>query len=450
MVTWTSKAAADSISPLASKVSRWESKLLFFPLARPRTRLDSSLARIAVLALVGCLGQVKPSDRKSAGEGGSDELHSQERLSGGNGARNTSQMSSPGSGTQDTGMIPDDSVSVVVAVGRGGRTTISCDDGRTWIQNRIETTPTARCWGQPDNKVPESSPDWIDCDHNSGNTTELLFHNGAFYKGIGWGTDGRSLRSTDGVDWVQRNPSFKQTYMNLMVVNGDFVVPVSPAPFISKDEGITWKETGKLDASHVRNAAASKFEGGSLMMLGDKGAFWSRPPFTRFEPAASTPCTTNEPTVKGMIASDSVALITTSAGDVCRSIDGGKSWTRSHLADGLRSNPIWDGKFFYVWGRAPSNDKVVMFKSANGLDWTPTTTNVKDDIHAPEPVGLTTKGTFVAVNSQWNGGYENQRFWRSTDGITWEALASSAYAASHPILKIVSGVVKKNLYCPGD
>jgi hypothetical protein len=60
-------------------------------------------------------------------------------------------------------------------------------------------------------------------------------------------------------------------------------------------------------------------------------------------------------------------------------------------------------------------------------------------------------GSFVGVDGIWNGGYENQRFFRSVDGDTWETLATdgSAFTPSHPISQFASGVVLANTYCPG-
>ena len=65
-----------------------------------------------------------------------------------------------------------------------------------------------------------------------------------------------------------------------------------------------------------------------------------------------------------------------------------------------------------------------------------------------EVVGTHVSGTFVATNAIWQGGYENQRFFRSDDGIKWETLPSSAFAPSHPISQFLSAVVPANTYCP--
>ncbi len=408
----------------------------------------------AALLLAGCLGQVKPSEPEKTFDGGTEGLDGGADSGGSALGRDGSTQGDDPDGSQAghdastvDGAIPDQTgmVHVVVAVGRGGRSTISCDDGRTWIANRIETTPTARCWGQPIG-LPQSSPDYLDCDHDTGNTTGLVFHRGAFFKSIGWGTAGRTLRSTDGVDWVARNASYTDAYLGLVTHREGLAAVASPWTSISTDEGSSWKRAPQLpDTGHVRLASVSEYQGETLVMMADNGLYWGRFPLQTYQAADANPCgKPGDATKNGLVSGGSVSIIALQAGDICTSNDGGKSWTRQNIAVGLNTTPVWDGQNFYVWGRQ-NNNKLVMFKSPNGAAWTSAETNLSRDRW--ESVGVTTKGSFVATTAVWDGGYEHQKFARSDDGVTWETLPSSAFVAGHPISQFASGVVPANLYC---
>ena len=52
------------------------------------------------------------------------------------------------------------------------------------------------------------------------------------------------------------------------------------------------------------------------------------------------------------------------------------------------------------------------------------------------PVARSPAGTFVGVNAGWQQWYDKQIFLRSTDGLTWTALAKSKFTPSHPMTRI--------------
>ncbi len=382
-------------------------------------------------------------------DGGADSGGSSAQLDG---ATGTDGFDGSQSRADATVPVPEGSVSVVLAVGRGGRSTISCDDGRTWIANRIETSPATRCWGQTIG-LPQSSPDYLECDHDTGNTTGLVFYRGAFFKSAGWGTSGRTLRSTDGVDWGARNADYTDTFLGLVVYSGGLAAVASPRTSVSTDEGFTWQQAPQLQSTgHVRLASASDYQGGTLVMMADNGLYGSRFPLQTYRAADPNSCDTpQDATHRGLISGGAISIITQRSGDVCTSTDGGASWSKRSIAETLRTTPVWDGHHFYVWGTLADQSKLVRFKSADGADWSaepPVGTNLDHDRW--ESVGVTTLGHFVATTSVWDGGYEHQKFARSDDGITWEVLPSTAYVAGHPISQFAAGIVPANLYCPGD
>jgi hypothetical protein len=57
-------------------------------------------------------------------------------------------------------------------------------------------------------------------------------------------------------------------------------------------------------------------------------------------------------------------------------------------------------------------------------------------------------GTFVAVKGGWQVWYEQQRFYRSTDGVTWDELPDGAYRQGHPITAMVAGFAQRSSVCP--
>jgi hypothetical protein len=128
-------------------------------------------------------------------------------------------------------------------------------------------------------------------------------------------------------------------------------------------------------------------------------------------------------------------------GRICRSDDAGDTWTVHSPASGFSSNPIWTGAKFMVWS------DTALYESSDGASWS------SQDI-APAgtrigPVARGKSGTFVAVKDDWGAWYDQQEFYRSEDGVTWQKLAKSAFTGSHPIKFIEAGVVEASATCPG-
>ncbi len=91
------------------------------------------------------------------------------------------------------------------------------------------------------------------------------------------------------------------------------------------------------------------------------------------------------------------------------------------------------GSEVLVWSRGQ------VHRSSNGTDWTSEPTTPSD--LQLGPVAVSDDGTFVAVRGGWQVWYENQEFYRSEDGVTWETLDASSYTGSHPIRDIHFGYV---------
>lgn len=66
------------------------------------------------------------------------------------------------------------------------------------------------------------------------------------------------------------------------------------------------------------------------------------------------------------------------------------------------------------------------------------------------PIGnfaVSSEGTFAAVNDGWTRWYEQQRFYRSTAGVTWEELPTGAFTGGHPIYFMSFGHVTPTPGC---
>lgn len=91
----------------------------------------------------------------------------------------------------------------------------------------------------------------------------------------------------------------------------------------------------------------------------------------------------------------------------------------------------------------------VMFRSADGASWTSTPTTRAGGRGPPiGPVAVSPAGVFVAANDGWQEWYERQRFFRSVDGVAWEALAAGSFAPSHPLTHIAWGELARGGACP--
>jgi hypothetical protein len=133
---------------------------------------------------------------------------------------------------------------------------------------------------------------------------------------------------------------------------------------------------------------------------------------------------------------------------VCRSNDGAQTWTNSTLAsEYLESRPLWTGAEFMVW----SSGKV--HRSVDGVTWTSSNTQTRRNgaLSAGPTIGAAARaesGTFVAVKGGWQVWYEQQRFYRSTDGVVWDELELPNYEQGHPITVVAAGFASRSAVCP--
>src|SRR5690606_33849550 len=104
-------------------------------------------------------------------------------------APTTTEAETPTTTDDTTGPAPATTVPVFIAQGHLGRTTISCDDGRTWIHNQSQDD-AARCFEND-----------LDCDHHPYAARGIAHGEGTFLLTWGWGAPGSVVRTEDAANF---------------------------------------------------------------------------------------------------------------------------------------------------------------------------------------------------------------------------------------------------------
>jgi hypothetical protein len=398
----------------------------------PARHLCAALLTLGLLA--SCSGVIG----EASGDGGISPQGEDDGGSGGD-------AGSGDAGSGDAGSTP-----VFVAQGHAGRTTVSCDDGNTWVANRS------------DNDSIVCFTNGVDCDHQSGAGRGITFGQGYFVATFGWGAPGTVRRSRNGVQW-ETMLSSTESFAGVVFGADTFMLGGRP-PRLSTDRGASWQAGGEVHSEqwNVRRSGFAAHGGGRLVLAfgsegndvnisSDRGVTWTRPATL---PAA---CAGDMQWSGGIEYGNGVMLIVGGTGVACRSTDGGQTWTETSVGGAVSAQLLWTGTEFLTWGRT-GNGTPALFRSTNGAAWTATPTVVRRRTSGgatserPGPdvgaVARSDTGTFVAVRGGWQVWYDQQEFYRSTDGITWDALPPGAFAGSHPIQFIAFGRTAPGVSCP--
>lgn len=315
-------------------------------------------------------------------------------------AETTGDPDTTTSGGNTSGEPPVDGVPMFVALGQGGRRLVSCDDGQTWGAEQVVETN--------------------DDDHGPYSSRDVAWGDGTFLLGMGWGNPARISTSHNGIDWQETFPpqgyNRSRGLSGVAFGSGRFVAVVGSDSWTSDDLGQSWSLDGQLPTSgNIRVVTHSGFgdglyyavADGGLIYRSSDGATWTDPLPT------SGSCDGGNLSRRGGIADrDGVFVLVTDVGNVCRTDDGGMSFTHHVLGSGsgdvvVRSDVIATDEGFYAGGRNGG------WHSADGTDWDfEAFTLAGDDISTV--AHSTDSGTLVGI--AWNG----DDFYRSTDtGRTW-------------------------------
>ncbi|MCA9710649.1 MAG: hypothetical protein KDK70_32705 [Myxococcales bacterium] len=370
------------------------------------------------------------------------------------------------SGTDDAGEStgePDDGLmAAFVAQGSVGRTTVSCDDGLTWIHDRAydgegapevcDVAEPVVCWGSGCSRFDASLGECevqaeCDCDHHPGADKGIAFGHGVFAATWGWGPPGAIKTSSDAQLWTTAvEPT---TFAGMAFGQGTFVA-IDRSPMISSD-GVTWVDGGPADfrneageviwnardvgfaatTAGVFVAGASSGNGDDLMVSHDQGQSWTRP-------QGSWACGGDFEAVAG----HGEVVVVVYDDHACRSADGGQSFEAIALGGG--HGAVFDGERFVTWTNAQR------LTSVDGEAWEATDLTIEGlpPMHAFQlgPVARSEEtGTYVSVRGGWQQWYDAQDFYRSTDGVTWQALPAGSFVPSHRIRHIAYGRVDPSI-----
>jgi hypothetical protein len=327
---------------------------------------------------------------------------------------------------------------IFLAQGHLGRTIMSCDVGKTWINDRSDNQ-AGRCWVNGD-------PNYVECDHNPGSAAGLDYGDGWFYSAYGHGSGTASVRrSRDGFNWqiMNSNPDggdgagvFYSKGLILWIAGREW-----PA---SMDGGATWARgrpsiymqayTGsKLDNLIVTSEDApgglvSQDYGKTFAFANLTNIFWSRD--VQLLKGNGHLISLSSKVVDGML--------NVYAG---KSNDNGLTWTGQIIYRGpsnqKMSSPIFNGKEFVTW----IADK--MWKSTDGQTWTSANLLTQGTV-VSGPVALSPTGVYVSIPNIWQSYYANQKAYYSKDGLTW---TQAQLPGSHPLHRIIGGYVEASA-CP--
>lgn len=331
---------------------------------------------------------------------------------------------------------------VFVAQGYAGRVSVSCDDGQSWEFDREDALTDES--GTPLPAV-ERCFDGVDCDHHPGRAKGVVFHHGWFVRTNGWGPAGGVRRSRNGVIWeeVLEGTTFGGIATSSDGESEGRVLLGSRTPRWSADDALAFT-TAENDAISGWNVRRAGFAAGHFVIVGNDGneigvssdgVRWTTPSVVDAECGGGIQ---NEGGIAGL---GELMVIVGGNGSVCRSSDGGRTWSRSALPDEATpssSDVISTGSELLVWTQG------ALLRSSDGVTWTRTATEPSVRIGA---VARSAGGTFVGVRGGWNAWNEQQRFYRSADGVRWDELTPEAARRSHPIGWIAWGEIDASIAC---
>jgi hypothetical protein len=368
----------------------------------------------------------------------------------------------------DDGAAATSLVPVLVAEGQMGRTTVSCDDGQSWVADRsfdseghvmvcgskqpVVCGVTSCNFKNQDGTCSVQTP--CSCIDDSGFPRGVAVAEGQIVANFGWGAPGVIMASQDGATWS--NVHFMANDFPGVSYGAGTFLAFSSSPIVSAD-GSSWHAAGLAGfdgpgqpwvtaraVGFLDYKGAGKFIGAGdsdlLRVSGDAGQTWAAPTTV---PAG---CAAGIGQNNTILTGNDIAVIVTTNGDACRSTDGGNTWTLTHVTS-ANISPV--GAFvhgkFHLWTAAPPGQNGIRYSSPDGATWTATPMTSGVWLGG---VGVSPTGTLVSTNGLWHG-YASQAFYRSTDdGITWTPLPAGKFKPGHPIHRFATGMIKPGSVCP--
>ena len=289
---------------------------------------------------------------------------------------------------------PAGMVGMFVASGNGGRTVISCDDGKTWIaQHKFSDTNN---------------------DHSEFTHKGFAHGNGKMAELIGWGAVSSVKYSEDGVTWLRKNVPNKEN--GTIVFDGvNFVIANGGGSSSATDPGGTW--TGAGGTGHgthargggggprgsMRGAAVAGGSNAVPVVTWNGGKSWAKAngcPAMDFYNLGQT---------GGAAMGLESLLIASTSGAACVVAGPGMMGEKVSLPTGARGKVDWLNDRFVIAAVTS------LLFSANGRTWT-TVKVLPTNMVNIQDVDVSDRGTFVGINRGSN------TFYRSEDGANWQKI----------------------------
>lgn len=360
---------------------------------------------------------------------------------------------------------------IMVALGDLGRSTISCDGGRTWVADTDLTSVEAVrddvfCGVDPGSLRCEDGPCTVRRDGECAEAPEcacseapFVFEAGAYAQG--WlfkQVSGRDLlqRSRDGVDWeIVANETRGPT--SAVFAAGERLVRIgldelTTVAWVSDDEGATWTEqpAGLEETFNPWKTFDFRYDGQTVGLVFDTvGRVLRTEDGSSFE-LVDLPSSCRLPPGVFVTAGKVVTINPTS---ICVSEDGGRTFTEREMnlrtqmhADfgGTNSSVTTDGTAHYLTCRSFGRQGPAILRTEDGENW--------EDIGSPgreidlNPIVFEpAEDRFVA----WRGSFDSQSVWVSPDGVSWTE-AAATFTKSHTIRQLFVVEVPDDFSCPGS
>lgn len=372
---------------------------------------------------------------------------------------------------------------ILVALGEVGRSTVSCDGGRTWVADTtLQDDPAlSRLFcdvEQPDLRCGAGTCQYPNdsgvCSENSCGCAQLPFasrggmvHAGWVFKKVGEVQGNVLQRSRDGVTW-ETVVDADDNYVIGPAVAGDDLLLVGFNPsadlnvWSSTDDGATWSEPAVFDLTELwapTKAVTIQHEGQDVAL------FFGRinsPLALRatsagaIAPIADIPSECLNP--NNILIGNGRVLLVNGVDTLCISDDGGQSFTvatgvepfasgalqlflSTHIAD---QGVAYDGTSMYLFGRSFAQQGPTVLRTTDGTAWDDL--GLQPEIDLPVITYDPRARRFVA----WAGAYETQQVYLSDDAITWEAVDPAGFTRGHPITSVEVSVAPEGFACPSS
>ncbi len=321
--------------------------------------------------------------------------------------------------------------SIFIGSGHGGRTVMSCDDGLSWINDRLDIGADTG-------------------DHSASASRGIDAGNGFIYANYGWGYNGSVRRSPDGINWTVIHDG---TWGGGIAYGKDYLFHGAEGGgwFLSNNNGTSWLQLKSADIGDINN----QFDHPSITRLNNKIFVYGRNQKLgiSYDQGRTWKLITSGflgNTERRTFAEGNGVIVSFSydyainEGNVSRSTDNGQTWT-GFVLGGNWSQIVFNGSQFVGWSRGQT------WKSSDGLTWTSSPTKI-DGILAPGWWTATTQynpntGTYVGILSAWANEYDKQKAYRSKDGINWTTLDATKFKGGTSMHSMIVGEIDQK-YCP--